>query len=194
MISKNFTNLRSSRRKPGSRSESALDPGFRRDERCLSARRMMKAGFLGAALLAVAACVASPRASEPSKPASFNAIPAPTHDDVATHITAADNGGTVEACAGTVIAVELVGVPTAGYLWAAVDVPAFLEAAGETSGPTSEAQLQPGFSGGSHWEVFFFNVTTPGTGALKFEQRRPWEDETEPPADEFSVTLNAVAE
>ena len=53
--------------------------------------------------------------------------------------------------------------------------------------------MQPGFSGGSHWEVFFFRVTGEGEGVLKFEQRRPWEEETDPPSDEFSVTVVASA-
>lgn len=167
--------------------------GGTRNDGSTEVEKDMRMFAVALSLFAIAACAATPQASEPLKTASFRAIPAPTNENVATHIAAADNGGTVEVSVRTVIAVELVGVPTAGYLWAATDVPAFLEAAGETGGPTSEAQLQPGFSGGGHWEVFFFNVTGPGSGALNFEQRRLWEED-EPPADEFSVTLHAVAQ
>jgi predicted secreted protein len=71
-----------------------------------------------------------------------------------------------------------------------VSTPAFLVKSGERSGPTSEAQKQPGFTGGSHWEVTLFTATGPGRGEVKFEQRRPWEKD-EPPADVFVVTIEA---
>ncbi len=99
--------------------------------------------------------------------------------------------GPVAVKAGQRIAVELIGVPTAGYLWTPVETPPFLEAAGEYGGPTSTAQLEPGFAGGSHWEGFLFRVTAAGAGDLRFEQRRPWEDESEVAASGFSVHLLA---
>lgn len=142
----------------------------------------------------LSAC-ASPGETAPSekKMQTFNDLPAPSRDDVATQITGADNETSVAVKAGTTISVALRGIPTAGYLWSVVEAPSFLEAAGEDSGPTSEAQLQPGFSGGRHWEVFFFRVTGEGEGTLRLEQRRPWEED-EPPADEFSVAIVASAE
>lgn len=125
-----------------------------------------------------------------SEQKSYNSIPAPTRADIATRIAAADAGKTVEIKIGSMVAVELVGVPTAGYLWTVAEAPAFLKKAGETGGPTSEAQLQPGFSGGNHWEVFFFEATGGGEGVLRFEQRRIW-DEEGPADDSFSVTVKA---
>lgn len=145
-------------------------------------------------LAALAGLTAGCAAKEPDpgfrEPRTFKAIPAPTRADVKTRVTAADEGKTVEARVGTAIAVEFVGTPTAGYMWSVVETPAFLRASGETGGPTSEAQLQEGFAGGSHWEVFFFDVIAAGEGSLKFEQRRPWETEG-PPDDAFSVTVRA---
>jgi predicted secreted protein len=177
------------------------ESGFR--VRCFAAPRNDNAQTLGKAIKTIAAIVslaalaacATPNdaGAAPKETRAFNAIAAPTRDDVAREITGADNGTTVAVKAGTTISVALSGIPTAGYLWSVVEAPSFLEAAGEDSGPTSEAQLQPGFSGGRHWEVFYFRVTGEGEGVLRLEQRRPWEDD-EPPADEFSVAIVAAAE
>lgn len=162
--------------------------GLRTDAgRCFS-RRMIRPRCAVAALLVVCACAADKAAPEP--PQKQRAIDAPTPADVAMRITALDDGQNVTVKVGTKVGVELAGIPTAGYLWAVTEQPAFLEAAGEYGGPTSTAQLQEGFTGGRHWEGFLFNVTAAGEGALRLEQKRPWEDD-EPPADEFSVYLFA---
>lgn len=121
--------------------------------------------------------------------ADGGSLPAP-NTGAALHITAADKGKTLQVAVGAPFAVELVGVPTAGYLWKAVDTPAFLKETGTAGGPTSQAQRQPGFAGGNHWEVTTFVAERAGEGLLKFEQRRPWES-NEPPADTFSVTIEA---
>lgn len=141
-----------------------------------------------AALVAVAACANSAPDAGPQETKSFAA---PTPEGVSLKITAADNGQNVTAKVGTLIAVELIGVPTAGYMWTPSQMPAFLEAAGEYGGPTSSAQLEPGFAGGNHWEAFLFKVKEAGEGEFRFAQRRPWEDDSEPPVDEFSVYLFA---
>ena len=150
---------------------------------------MMRHLFVAAAL-ALAGCTARDAAPADPSQQSFKSIPAPTRPDITTHITAEDAGKTVDVRTGAKIAVELVGVPTAGYMWIVAEAPPFLAKIGETGGPTSEAQLQPGFAGGSHWEVFFFDVTGAGEGALKLEQRRPWEEEG-PAEATFSVTLRS---
>lgn len=127
-----------------------------------------------------------------SKPAAAaGSINAPIPEDVATVIDAEDDGETVSVRTGTKIAVSLIGVPTAGYAWGVEEAPAFLEAVGETGGPTSTDQLQEGYAGGNHWEVFFFNVTAAGSGVLRLEQRRPWETD-EAPMKTFSVTVAAT--
>ncbi|MFZ5616507.1 MAG: protease inhibitor I42 family protein [Pseudomonadota bacterium] len=140
------------------------------------------------AALALAGCANSASGEAPAEPKS---LAAPTPDGVALKIIGADEGQNVTVKVGTTFAVELVGIPTAGYLWAVAKAPPFIEAAGEYGGPTSSAQLEPGFSGGRHWEAFLFNVTAAGEGVLRFEQRRPWEDATEPPIEAFSVYLFA---
>jgi inhibitor of cysteine peptidase len=157
---------------------------------------MRRAGILIA--LALGACAAEPAptpAPEPTPaPAPASApggqLAPPTPEDVAPHIRAADAGTVAHVRVGQRFAVELVGVPTAGYVWSADKVPDFLTASGETGGPTIAAQNQPGFAGGRHWEVLMFTAAKAGRGELALVQRRPWET-NQPPADTFSVTIEA---
>jgi predicted secreted protein len=144
--------------------------------------------------LALAAC-AAPAENAAPQPAQeermvSKPVPAPTPSTVTQRLTAADNGRTISVPVGGRFAVELVGVPTAGYVWQLDAKPAFLSEPTETSGNTTTAQAQPGFTGGNHWEVFVFAVSAAGEGTLKLGQRRPWE-KTEPPSQTFSVTIKA---
>jgi predicted secreted protein len=147
----------------------------------------------GAVFLAVilGACAAKDEtATARAGSASSQSVPAPTREGVSRRLTAADDGKAALVAVGTTISVELIGVPTAGYAWDVAAAPAFLKPAGEASGPTSEAQRQPGYAGGNHWEVFFFEVVAAGEGELRIEQRRIWE-EGGPPDDSFSVLVKA---
>lgn len=139
---------------------------------------------------ALTACTPAQEAKEESAPVTNQAVAAPTPEDVAVRINAAQNGQTVEVAVNQRFAIELVGVPTAGYVWTPAELPAFVTRAGEASGNTSQAQSQPGFTGGNHWEVLMFVATAPGTGELMIEQRRPWES-TEPASATFRVTIVA---
>lgn len=147
---------------------------------------MMRALVL---VLALAACAP---AETPKQEANGDqqTLPAPTPEDVAVRITAEQNGQTVEVAVNQRFAVELVGVPTAGYSWQPTQVPAFVTRAGEASGNTIAEQSQPGYTGGNHWEVLMFTATAAGTGELVIEQRRPWES-TEPATQTFRVTITA---
>ncbi|PZO54123.1 MAG: hypothetical protein DCF16_05400 [Alphaproteobacteria bacterium] len=131
--------------------------------------------LLIAAALTMAAC--TPEAEEEVEPVTEQGVAAPTPDDVTVRITAEQAGQTINVGVNQRFAVELVGVPTAGYVWAPAQIPAFVTRAGEASGNTSAAQSQPGFTGGNHWEVLMFSATAPGTGELVIEQRRPWEED-----------------
>lgn len=142
---------------------------------------------LGAAACAPAATTEGAAVSDT---VSSNRVAAPTPSDVAVRINAAQAGQTITVGVGQRFAVELVGVPTAGYVWAPSQVPEFLTRAGEASGNTTQAQNQPGFVGGNHWEVLMFAATGPGTGELVLEQRRPWET-SEAPNQVFRVTIVA---
>jgi inhibitor of cysteine peptidase len=159
---------------------------------------MMRAMLGCVAALALSACasttepapaVISPRPE--AAPVRPNAeVAAPTPGDVSVRITAVQAGQTVHVRVNHRFSVELIGVPTAGYVWTPVQMPAFLSRAGETGGNTSAAQSQPGFVGGNHWEVFMFVPMEAGTGEIVFAQRRPWET-NEPPADTFRVSVIA---
>lgn len=136
----------------------------------------------------LAAC--APREDAPPPDPTEAALPAPTPEEVEVRITAAHDGQIVEVPVNQRFAVELVGVPTAGYVWTPAELPAFVARAGEASGPTAAAQNQPGFTGGNHWEVLMFVATAPGEGELVLEQKRPWETD-QPPVDVFRVTIVA---
>ena len=151
---------------------------------------MMRAVFVSIALLAACAPTSEAPAEKSAAPTTESAVPAPTPQEVATRITAEQNGQTVEVAVNQRFAVELVGVPTAGYVWEPKTVPAFLTRAGEATGNTTAAHSQPGYTGGNHWEVLMFAATTPGTGELVIEQRRPWEN-NEPANATFRVTIVA---
>ncbi|MEZ5960978.1 MAG: protease inhibitor I42 family protein [Hyphomonadaceae bacterium] len=144
---------------------------------------------LMAAALALAACTPAQEAKEEATVAT-DGVAAPTPSDVATRLTAEQNGQTVNVAVGRRFAIELVGVPTAGYVWEPSQVPAFVTRAGEASGNTTQAQSQPGFVGGNHWEVTMFSATAAGAGEIVMEQRRPWETD-EPANATFRVTIVA---
>lgn len=153
---------------------------------------MIRLAVVTVAVLA-AACTQPETPSEQPSPvanSSNGALPAPTPSDVTTRINAAQEGQTVQVGVNQRFAVELVGVPTAGYVWQPAQMPSFLTRAGDASGPTVAAQNQPGYAGGNHWEVLMFAATGPGSGELVLEQRRPWET-TEPPMHTFRVTIVA---
>ena len=149
---------------------------------------MMRRMVLALAL-AAAACAPAQDAKDEA-PAASQPLPAPTPDDVGVRITAAQDGQTVEVPLNRRFAIELIGVPTAGYQWTPTQVPAFIIRAGEATGNTIAAQSQPGYTGGNHWEVLMFSATGPGTGELALEQRRPWETD-EPASNTFRVTITA---
>ena len=165
-------------------------------------RRIAHAACLAAGLM-LAACgkdappetvvESAPAATEagPEKGAENSAIPAPEAANVALALTVDDDGGAFSLAVGERLSVSLIGVPTAGYLWEEAETPATLRAVSLLGGPTTMAQLEPGFTGGHHWEVLVFEAIAPGEGVLVLEQRRSWEDDT-PPADTWSATITVT--
>jgi predicted secreted protein len=151
---------------------------------------MMIRTTLVACATVLAACAPNDAKQEQAPAAEVAAVPAPTPQDIAVHITAEQNGQTVQVGVNQRFAIELVGVPTAGYVWAPAQLPAFITRAGEATGNTTTAQSQPGFTGGNHWEVLMFSATGPGTGEMVIEQRRPWESD-EPANNTFRVIIVA---
>jgi predicted secreted protein len=118
-------------------------------------------------------------------------IPAPKFAGAVHALTEADAGKTFNVKVGEKVSIALVGVPTAGYIWAASKPPAWVKASDGPGGATSTAQMLPGFAGGNHWEVVIIEAVAAGEGEIVLAQRRPWEDEAEPDADTFKFTLKA---
>lgn len=150
-------------------------------------------GWIFAALVA-AGCMSAPpqeqaQAQTQPQPTS-GSVAAPVPDDVTVRIGVEQNGQTVEVPVGATFAILLVGVPTAGYRWMVVNKPDFVSDVSEATGPTTQAQRRPGFVGGSHWETFVLKADGAGEGAVRLDQRRPWESAV-PPNASFSVTIVA---
>jgi len=150
----------------------------------------IRTGLLALAVLAACAPTTTPSPQTQQRSTDAGMLPAPTPADVTVHITAAQDGQQVAVGVNQRFAIELVGVPTAGYQWAPAQLPPFITRAGEATGPTIAAQNQPGYAGGNHWEVTLFAATSSGTGDIVMEQRRPWET-NQPPAHTFRVTIVA---
>jgi predicted secreted protein len=132
---------------------------------------------------------ADPQTAKAAMPAD-DALAPPTPSDITLHIRAAQNGQVVQTPVNQRFAIELVGVPTAGYQWSPVQMPAFITRVGdEITGPTIRQQTEPGFTGGDHWEVYTFAATGPGSGEIVLEQRRPFERGA--PSATFRVTITA---
>jgi inhibitor of cysteine peptidase len=129
--------------------------------------------------------------AERSLPPKGQKMPAPRPEGTTLTVTQADQGVTFQVKKGDRIAINMVGVPTAGYEWTAPKLPPVLTLAGKLSGPTISDQLYPGYAGGNHWEVLAFDAVKVGTGKLKLEQRRAFENNAKPD-DTFSVTFEVV--
>ena len=130
-------------------------------------------------------------AAAPAASASDSLVAPPTPAGVTIHIRADKDGQMVAVPVNQRFAIELVGVPTAGYQWAPVQMPAFVTRVGdELTGPTIAAQRQPGYAGGNHWEVYVFAAIDAGSGDLVLVQRRPSEHDGAPAAT-FRVTIVA---
>ncbi len=140
--------------------------------------------------LALAACASGPAPTPNVAPTPSGGVAAPTPSEVTIHIRAEQNGQVVQVPVGQRFAIELVGTPTAGYVWAPVSIPDFITRVSEASGPTTRAQSQPGFVGGNHWEVLILAPLEAGRGVVQMAKRRPWESDEEP-VETFSVTIEA---
>lgn len=98
-------------------------------------------------------------------------------------------GATVTMKTGETLRIELESVPTAGYVWAVDEQPAFMKQVAEGGRPTDPAhQNLPGFTGGNHYISFDFQPVQTGTGTFKLHEGRPWETD-EPPEDTYELTV-----
>lgn len=117
------------------------------------------------------------------------ALSAPTVAGAVRNLTEADANAAVEVKIGEKITVSLSGVPTAGYVWAAEDPPAFVKVSEGPGGATSTSQFLPGFTGGNHWEVLVIEGIAAGEGEIMLVQKRPWEEKSAPDDQRFRFRL-----
>jgi predicted secreted protein len=118
------------------------------------------------------------------------ALPPPKAAGVARDLTIDDAGARVELKTGDRFSISLSDVPTAGYQWSGVGVPAFLKQVDELGGATTTSQFLPGYAGGNHWIVLVFEATATGNGELELVQKRPWEDTPDPDDKRFKLTVS----
>lgn len=103
-------------------------------------------------------------------------------------------GAALTLPAGEILRIELVTVPTAGYVWQIVEKPDFLELVGENTRGTDPAyQNYPGFTGGNHFMSFDLVARSAGTGTIRLTEGRPWETD-EPAMDTYELTVTAAGE
>ena len=102
-----------------------------------------------------------------------------------TVLTREDQGRTIDVSVGNALSLWLDESPTTGYAW--VD---------RSTGPSlalanSEFLLDgAGAVGSGGRRCFRYSVLEPGTASVRLTLQRAWETDT-PPADEFSVTVQA---
>lgn len=93
----------------------------------------------------------------------------------------------IELRVGEERAVTLTGLGTAGYRWAP-----HLEGdpgIADVSPAGEQAPTPEGAVGASADEVFTVRAMRPGATRIRFEQRRPWEGDDSPPANERTIQL-----
>jgi predicted secreted protein len=93
----------------------------------------------------------------------------------------------IELRVGEECSVRLAGLGTAGYRWA----PRLEGDPGvaDVSPAGTEAPEEGGAVGASASEVFTIRANRPGTARIRFVQRRPWEGDDVPPANERTIRL-----
>lgn len=136
---------------------------------------------LSAALLLAAAC--APQAPQQSAPTSDGATrpetnppPAPAASTAAPRVVgAADAGQTIRLAPGQRLQIEVIGVPTAGYLWRVGRIDDGWSLIDTTSRPENPAGRAAGMSGGQDWSVFLLEAPGPRPRSITLIYGRPWE-------------------
>lgn len=103
------------------------------------------------------------------------------------HLTAADNGSTIELKEGQVVSITLKANPTTGYTWAVVEPlnEQVIRQVGEIEfKPESEA------IGAGGVQIIRFEIVNAGQTTLKLVYHRPWETDVEP-LETFFIQVSA---
>jgi inhibitor of cysteine peptidase len=127
-------------------------------------QRIVVAGALASVVVTVAACTL------------FQGSPKPPPAPVT--VSADQSGTSVALASGQDLVVRLPSNPTTGYRWIYVEPK---DAVLRVDGPsTYEAQSAGGAAGAGGTEIWKLAPLKPGQQQLRFEYRRPWEQDVAP--------------
>lgn len=127
-------------------------------------QRIVMAGALATVVVTVAACTL------------FQGSPKPPPEPVT--VSADQSGTSVALASGQDLVVRLPSNPTTGYRWIYVEPK---DAVLRVDGPSSyEAQSAGGAAGAGGTEIWKLAPLKPGQQQLRFEYRRPWEQDVAP--------------
>jgi len=127
-------------------------------------QRIVVSGALASVIVTVAACTL------------FQGTPKPPPEPVS--VSADQSGTSVALASGQDLVVRLPSNPTTGYRWIYVEPK---DAVLRVDGPSSyEAQIAGGAAGAGGTEIWKLAPLKPGQQQLRFEYRRPWEQDVAP--------------
>ena len=127
-------------------------------------QRIVVSGALASVIVTVAACTL------------FQGTPKPPPEPVS--VSADQSGTSVALASGQDLVVRLPSNPTTGYRWIYVEPK---DAVLRVDGPSSyEAQSAGGAAGAGGTEIWKLAPLKPGQQQLRFEYRRPWEQDVAP--------------
>jgi len=127
-------------------------------------QRIVMSGALATVIVTIAACTL------------FQGTPKPPPEPVT--VSADQSGTSVALASGQDLVVRLPSNPTTGYRWIYVEPK---DAVLRVDGPSSyEAQSAGGAAGAGGTEIWKLAPLKPGQQQLRFEYRRPWEQDVAP--------------
>ena len=127
-------------------------------------QRIVMSGALATVIVTITACTL------------FQGTPKPPPEPVT--VSADQSGTSVALASGQDLVVRLPSNPTTGYRWIYVEPK---DAVLRVDGPSSyEAQSAGGAAGAGGTEIWKLAPLKPGQQQLRFEYRRPWEQDVAP--------------
>ena len=126
-------------------------------------QRIVVAGALATVVVTVAACTL------------FQGSPKPPPEPVT--VSADQSGTSVALASGQDLVVRLPSNPTTGYRWIYVEPK---DAVLRVDGPSSYEAQSAGAAGAGGTEIWKLAPLKPGQQQLRFEYRRPWEQDVAP--------------
>lgn len=121
------------------------------------------------------AAPAMPAAPAPAPAPVPAAVSAQAHGPAMRLLGERQSGATVELAAGQGARVELMGVPSAGYIWRVRTADPAITVASTTRRPADPAGRSRGMVGGPDWTIFDLDLAGAGPARITLDYGRPWE-------------------